>query len=77
MFMAGIASATNWNVAGLAAAGVGFGVLAILWLRRGVLGDAAHEVVAHAPRSRPGPSIAAALVSFSPGPSGCALRSSS
>ena len=54
VFMAGIASATDWNVAGFAAAGVGFCVLAILWLRRGVLGDAAHEVVARAEeRARP------------------------
>lgn len=46
VFMAGIAATAGWNVAGFAAAGVGLLVLAILWLRRNVLDDAAAEVVA-------------------------------
>ena len=47
VFMAGIASVTDWHVAGFAAAGVGFIVLVILWLRREVLTDAARGLAAH------------------------------
>lgn len=47
-FMAGIASVAGWHAAGFAAAAVAGSVLAILWLRRSVLGDAAHELVARA-----------------------------
>ncbi len=49
VFMAGIASATDWHVAGFAASAVGFTVLAVLWLRREALVDAARELV-----TRPG-----------------------
>ena len=49
VFMAGIASATDWHVAGYAASAVGFTVLAVLWLRRHVLADVARELV-----TRPG-----------------------
>jgi MFS transporter, FSR family, fosmidomycin resistance protein len=58
VFMAGIASVTDWHTAGFAAAGVGFSVLAILWLRRDVLADAARDVVAQADsvRDRKAPS---------------------
>jgi MFS family permease len=52
VFMAGIASVADWHAAGFAAAAVGFTVLAILWLRRDVLADAAREVVTHADASR-------------------------
>ncbi|HUL68154.1 MAG TPA: MFS transporter [Burkholderiaceae bacterium] len=45
VFMAGIASVTNWHVAGFAASAVGLTVLTILWLRRDVLAEAAREVV--------------------------------
>lgn len=45
VFMAGIASVTDWHVAGFAAAGVGATVLLILWWRRGALADAAPVVV--------------------------------
>lgn len=45
VFMAGIASATNWHVAGFAASAVGFAVLAVLWLRRDALADAARELI--------------------------------
>ena len=45
VFMAGIASAADWHVAGFAASAVGFTVLAVLWLRRHVLADAARELV--------------------------------
>ena len=51
VFMAGIASATDWHVAGFAASAVGLGVLAILWLRRSVLADAARSVVARSEHS--------------------------
>ena len=55
VFMAGIASATDWHVAGFAASAVGFAVLAVLWLRREALTDAARELVTrpgeHAPAS--------------------------
>jgi len=47
VFMAGIASVTDWHIAGFAAAGVGFTVLLILWLRREVLADVARGLVAH------------------------------
>ena len=46
VFMAGIAATAGWHVAGFAAAGVGATVLAVLWLRRAVLDDAAAELVA-------------------------------
>jgi MFS family permease len=46
VFMAGIAVASNWHVAGLAASAVGFAVLAVLWMRRATLGEVAREVVA-------------------------------
>jgi len=46
VFMAGIATLTDWHVAGFAASAVGFTVLAILWLRRSILAEAAHELVA-------------------------------
>jgi MFS family permease len=46
VFMAGIAAYSDWHVAGFAASAVGFGVLGILWLRRSVLAEAAHELVA-------------------------------
>ena len=49
VFMAGIASATDWHVAGFAASAVGLTVLAVLWLRREALTDAARELV-----TRPG-----------------------
>jgi MFS transporter, FSR family, fosmidomycin resistance protein len=48
VFMAGIASVADWHLAGFAAAAVGFTVLAVLWMRRDVLADAARAVVAHA-----------------------------
>jgi len=52
VFMAGIASVANWHIAGFAAAAVGFGVLAVLWLCRDVLADAAAGVVAHGGSTR-------------------------
>lgn len=48
VFMAGIAAAAGWHVAGLAASAVGFTVLAIMWVRRASLGEVAREVVAAA-----------------------------
>lgn len=48
VFMTSIASVSNWHVAGFAASLVGFTVLAVLYLRRHVLADAAREVVTHA-----------------------------
>jgi MFS family permease len=45
VFMAGIASAAGWHVAGFAAAGVGAVVLALLYVRRRALEQAAREVV--------------------------------
>lgn len=45
VFMAGIAAVADWHIAGFAASAVGFTVLAILWWRRDVLGDAARNVV--------------------------------
>jgi MFS family permease len=52
VFMAGIASVANWHIAGFAAAAVGFSVLAVLWLCRDLLADAAHGVVAHGGSTR-------------------------
>jgi len=46
LFMAGIAASAGWHVAGFAAAAVGFTVLAVLVLRRNVLGAAARSIVA-------------------------------
>jgi len=46
LFMAGIAASAGWHVAGFAAAAVGFTVLAVLVLRRNVLGAAARAIVA-------------------------------
>lgn len=57
VFMAGLAALADWHAAAFAAGGVGLAVLALLWLRRGVLDDrAAEQVVApshtgHAPTS--------------------------
>ena len=48
VFMAGIAATAGWQTAGFAAAGLGFVVLAILWVRRSVLDDAAADLVATA-----------------------------
>ncbi len=45
VFMAGIASVSDWHIAGFAASAVGFAVLAILWWRRDALTDAARGVV--------------------------------
>jgi MFS family permease len=56
VFMAGIASVADWHFAGFAAAAVGFTVLAILWLRRGVLAEAARDVVTHATADTAAPS---------------------
>lgn len=55
MFMAGVASLAGWQMAGFAAAGVGLVVLAILWLRRAVLDDAAAEVVASPAEAKTAP----------------------
>ena len=55
VFMAGIASVAGWHVAGFGAAAVGATVLTILWLRRHLLSDAAHEVVVARPASAPPP----------------------
>jgi len=52
VFMAGIASLSNWHVSGFAAAAVGLSVLAILWMRREVLADAARDVVTQATAER-------------------------
>lgn len=46
VFMAGIAAASNWRFAGIAASAVGASVLLFLWTRRRVLDDAAVQVVA-------------------------------
>ena len=46
LFMAGIAAAAGWHMAGFAAAAVGFTVLAVLLLRRRVLGTVARAIVA-------------------------------
>ncbi len=43
--MAGVAAASTWRSAAVAAAAIGFTVLAVLWLRRGVLADRALEIV--------------------------------
>jgi MFS family permease len=56
VLMAGIASVADWHFAGFAAAAVGFTVLAILWLRRGVLAEAARDVVTHATADTAAPS---------------------
>jgi len=45
VFMAGIATFAGWQVAGFAAAAVGAVVLAILFLRRSMLANAAAELV--------------------------------
>ena len=60
VFMAGIASVSNWHTAGFAAAAVGFVVLSVLWLRRAVLADAARDVVA----PPPGPAVKAHQLDF-------------
>lgn len=62
VFMAGIASVADWHVAGFAAAGVGFTVLGILWLRRTVLADAARGVVAQG--EAPGAGSASSQLGF-------------
>jgi len=54
IFMAGIAAASNWRVAGVAASAVGASVLVFLWTRRRVLDDAAAQVVARAESNAPG-----------------------
>jgi predicted MFS family arabinose efflux permease len=51
VFMAGIAGVAGWQAAGFAAAAVGATVLAALWLRRSVLGEAGAEAVVSLGRS--------------------------
>lgn len=51
VFMASIAGVAGWQAAGFAAAAVGATVLAALWLRRSVLGEAAAEAVVSHGRS--------------------------
>jgi MFS transporter, FSR family, fosmidomycin resistance protein len=63
VFMAGIASVAGWQAAGFSAAAVGATVLAVLWLRRSVLDDAAAEVVTTA-ASEPGRGPASHQMSF-------------
>ncbi|MGH9145384.1 MAG: MFS transporter [Vicinamibacterales bacterium] len=63
VFMAGTASLAGWHVAGFAIAAVGAVVLTLLWLRRGVLEQAAVELVVAA-RGKGEPSKPAAELAF-------------
>ncbi len=63
VFMAGTASLAGWHVAGFAIACVGVVVLTLLWLRRGVLEEAAVELVVAA-RERGEPGKPAAQLAF-------------
>ncbi len=63
VFMAGTASLAGWHVAGFAIAGVGAVVLTLLWFRRGVLEQAAAELVVAA-RGKSEPSKPSAQLAF-------------
>ena len=67
VFMAGIASLAGWHVAGFAIAAVGAVVLALLWLRRDVLGHTAVELVVDARGGGESPRPAAQLAFLSSG----------
>lgn len=63
VFMAGTASLAGWHVAGFAIAAVGAVVLTLLWFRRGVLEQAAVELVVAA-RGKSEPSKPATQLAF-------------